>query len=68
MEKMALYRVNATSFDWRPAPSNRDAFKQEYYRMQTDKIPNQYEEGYRNPINYNIIQSPGKKYVEQDGY
>ena len=54
------------SLDWTPAPNEREAFKDEYMRMQTDATK-EYPEGYRNPINFNIKQSPGKKYCVQDG-
>lgn len=66
VEQMILHKVGVTKLDWTPANSDREAFKQEYYRMQTDAT-DIYIEGYRNPINYNLVQSPGKKYVVQDG-
>lgn len=66
--KMTMYQVKLKSFDWTPSPTDREAFKAEYRRMQTDKVPRLYEEGYRNPINYNFRQSPGKKYTIQDGF
>ena len=59
--------VLPTSFDWTPASSDREAFKAEYRRMQRD-ANQRYSEGYLNPINYNVIQSPGKKYIAQDGF
>lgn len=74
IEKMAIYKdehgksITVKSFDWTPATTERDAFKQEYRRMQTDRNLPIYPEGYMNPINYNIIQSPGKLYIEQDGF
>jgi RHS repeat-associated protein len=68
MEKMAKYGTTVVFLDWTPAPSNREAFKQEYRRMQTDRAMPSYPEGYMNPINYNLMQSPGKKYVQEDGY
>ncbi|MGC4040310.1 MAG: DUF6443 domain-containing protein [Flavobacterium sp.] len=65
--RMKFYDKEIIRLDWTPAISSREAFKQEYRRMQTEatKI---YPEGYRNPINQNIIQSPGKKFIEQDGF
>lgn len=41
--------------------------------MQTDATYNletnrNYDEGYQNPVNYNIRQSPGKEYIKQDGF
>lgn len=65
---MTTYKTSLKSFDWVPSISNREAFKDEHRRMQTDKVPGIYSEGYQNPINYNLIQSPGKKYILIDGY
>jgi|GEM_PF-3816896 hypothetical protein len=53
--------------EWEPSINSREAFKAEYRRMQTDAV-NGYSEGYLNPINLNDIQSPGKLYIQQDGY
>jgi hypothetical protein len=61
------FELFVVSFDWTPAPDERQAFKDEYKRMQRDAIPRRYEEGYENPINYNIIQSKGKTYTLIDG-
>lgn len=66
--KMTMNSTTLNSFDWTPSSSHREAFKAEYRRMQTDRVRRRYEEGYMNPINYNMIQSPGKKYIQQDGY
>ncbi|UIR57826.1 DUF6443 domain-containing protein [Sphingobacterium sp. SRCM116780] len=66
--QMTRYQTTVKSFDWTPSPTAREAFKSEYRRMQTDKVINLYDEGYKNPINYNMIQSPGKNYQSQDGY
>jgi len=66
LEKMTLYNVTVKKFDWNPAESTREAFKDEYRRMQTDAT-DVYPEGYANPVNYNIKQSPGKNYILQDG-
>lgn len=73
IEKMAKFNIKVTMFDWTPANSNKEAFKQEYRRMQTDATFNAetqrfYQEGFQNPINYNLIQSPGKNYIDQDGF
>lgn len=65
--QMIRYSVTVKSFDWAPSVTNREAFKDEYRRMQTDKT-NIYPQGYKNPINYNILQSPGYKYMLQDGF
>ncbi len=48
------------STEHKPAPSHRDAFKDEDRRIQQDG-------GSASPSNYNQINSPGKKYREQDG-
>lgn len=70
MIKSALLRsVNGVLpkfFNWTPCANEREAFKAEYRRMQED-ANTIYPEGYQNPINYNIIQSPGKAYILQDG-
>ena len=63
---MALIKVNIEKMDWTPAPNNRQAFKDEHTRMQTDKN-DENPQGYKNPINYNIRQSPGYNYKLQDG-
>ncbi|UFH33307.1 hypothetical protein LNP04_06200 [Chryseobacterium sp. C-71] len=69
----AVYRIGqhqrlATSFEWTPSISERESHKDEYKRMQRDKVLPQYPEGYMNPINYNVIQSWGYLYMKQDGY
>ena len=66
--KMTTANTTVKSFDWTPSGSHREAFKAEYRRMQTERLRRIYEEGDMNPINYNMIQSPGKKYIQQDGY
>jgi hypothetical protein len=63
----AMHTTKPTSFDWTPTANDREAFKNEYKRMQTDAVPGLYPEGVSNPINYNILQSPGKAYCTQDG-
>jgi RHS repeat-associated protein len=55
------------NFEWSPSMNDREAFKAEYVRMQRDRIPVRYEEGKSNPVNYNLINSPGKKYCVADG-
>jgi RHS repeat-associated protein len=60
--------VIPTAIDWTESSSERDAFKDEHTRMQTDANPtSNIPQGYANPINYNIIQSKGYKYKLQDG-
>lgn len=47
--------------DWTPSANDRKAFEDEYSRLSLDG-------SYRNPDNYNRIQSPGrKKYIEDYG-
>jgi len=65
-EKSWEYGKKVLNIDWTPSSSDREGFKDEYRRMQTDSNPD-YEEGYQNPINYNKIQSPGKRYCLEDG-
>src|SRR5690606_36318507 len=71
MIKSALLRstngILPSSFKWTPDVNEREAFKDEYRRMQKDANA-VYPEGYQNPINYNIIQSPGRAYILKDGY
>lgn len=65
--QMGIHQTTVKSFNWSPSATDREAFKAEYRRMQTD-VTRQYPQGYRNPINYNIRQSPGYIYTLQDGY
>ena len=67
-DKMARFQVMTKSFDWSPSISRREGYKAEYRRMQTDAVLPFYPEGWRNPINYNERNSPGKKYILQDGF
>jgi RHS repeat-associated protein len=46
--------------DHAPSSSHREAFKEEQRRLERDGGP-------KNPDNYNKINSPGKKYQEEDG-
>ena len=46
--------------DWTAAPNSREGFKQESERLDSDGGPKSEE-------NHNKIESPGKKYREQDG-
>jgi len=66
--QMGVHQTTVKSFDWTPSISDREAFKAEYNRMQTDQVLPYYPEGYMNPRNYNIRQSPGYLYKLQDGY
>ncbi|MDI1478408.1 hypothetical protein [Polyangium sp. y55x31] len=45
--------------DWRPAPNGKEAFKEEARRLQEHGGP-------ARPDNYNKIESPGKKLLEQE--
>ena len=65
---MTMHHTTVNSFQWTPSVSHREAFKDEYRRMQTDKVLPYIPEGVDNKINYNLIQSPGKKYILIDGY
>ncbi|WP_300691573.1 hypothetical protein [Chryseobacterium sp.] len=44
--KMTFSQTTVKSFDWTPAVSNREAFKEEYRRMQTDKVLPNYPQIY----------------------
>ncbi len=65
-EKATKYDDPLDNTDWTPAKNDRQAFKDEYKRMQTD-ANKQTPEGYKSSDNYNKRQSPGKKYLEEDG-
>jgi RHS repeat-associated protein len=54
------------SVHWTPAETERQAYKDEHTRMQTDKDESN-PQGYTNEVNYNIRQSPGYNYKLQDG-
>lgn len=49
-----------TETDWTPSENERDSFKDEDKRIQGDG-------GVKSDKNYNKIESPGKRYREQDG-
>lgn len=53
------YEVAETDIDWTSADSHREAFKDEHERLEADG-------GKENEDNHNRINSPGKKYEEQD--
>jgi RHS repeat-associated protein len=59
-EKEKEHGCKAASCDWKSAPNNREALKDEAQRIRNDR-------GVQNPGNYNKINSPGEKYLEQDG-
>ena len=59
-------KILVRSMDWTPSISRREGFKAEHTRMQKDKTDD-HSQGYANPINYNIRQSPGYNYKLQDG-
>jgi hypothetical protein len=70
MNKSAAEKAKANndpvkSQDYTKAKNNREAFKQESKRMDTDKVGN--TPGHKNPNNYNKRESPGAKYRKQDG-
>ena len=49
-----------TATDWKPSANSREAFKDEARRIRDDG-------GVENPQNYNRVNSPGAKYLQQDG-
>lgn len=60
MKQSAKYRANKNndiveSMDWTPADNEIDLFIDEYYRLLKDGGPS-------SSTNYNLIESPGKKY------
>ncbi|HRP69371.1 MAG TPA: hypothetical protein PLY93_07560 [Turneriella sp.] len=46
---------------WKPAKNQREAFKDEAKRIRGD------DGGVKSGENYNKINSPGEKYLKQDG-
>jgi len=69
MNKSATDKAKANndpvkSKDFTPAKNDREAFKQESRRMDTDRVGN--TPGHKNPNNYNKRASPGDKYRKQD--
>lgn len=60
-EKENEYGCKASSCDWKQASNDREAFKDEARRIRGD------EGGVKNDNNYNKRNSPGEKYLKQDG-
>ena len=54
------YGDTAVKIDWAPANSSRQAFKDEAIRLKDIQGPGKKT--------YNQINSPGKKYIEEDGF
>ncbi|MBP1165008.1 RHS repeat-associated protein [Chryseobacterium sp. PvR013] len=52
--------------DWTEAKNDREAFKQESERMETDADKDQGTPGHKSENNYNQRRSPGDRYREQD--
>lgn len=67
IQQSVNHKSTVQSMHWLPSVSDREAFKAEYRRMQTDATV-LFPQGYQNPINFNIRQSPGYLYILQDGY
>lgn len=63
-DKSKTYNGNVKSKDFTKAKNDREAFKQESRRIDTDKVGN--TPGHKNPNNYNKRASPGEKYRKQD--
>lgn len=59
-EKATEYGDPVVEQDFKPAADRREAFKDEARRIREDG-------GVENPENYNKINSPGEKYLKQDG-
>lgn len=64
-EKAKKYNDPVKDTDWTPSANEREAFKDESRRLDTDKVGK--TPGHRNPNNYNNRDSPGTKYRKQDG-
>lgn len=54
-------QISHTASDWKPASSSREAFKAEARRIDADSG------GVGSAANRNRINSPGRKYIHQDG-
>lgn len=63
-DKSKTYNDPVKSKDFTKAKNDREAFKQESRRIDTDKVGN--TPGHKNPNNYNKRASPGEKYRKQD--
>jgi len=50
--------------DWKSSNSDREAFKDESKRIESDKVGD--TPGHKNPKNYNNIRSPGDTYRKKD--
>lgn len=57
-QKSKMYNDKVVSKIWEPADSDIDAFIDEYIKLKEHG-------GSKSDSNYNIIESPGKKYYEQ---
>ena len=63
-----IYGDMPVDIDWTPSPNHREAFKDEYKRIQDDGGPSFYKSGNRRK-NYNKIQSPGRLfYIIDNGH
>ena len=58
--------VAPVGISWSSSHSEKDSFKDEHTRMQKDKTKD-YPQGYKNPKNYNVKQSPGYLLKKADG-
>ncbi|MCT2561806.1 DUF6443 domain-containing protein [Chryseobacterium herbae] len=65
-EKAAKHDDPHESTDWTPAENDREAFKQESERMETDADKDKGTPGHKSENNYNKRRSPGDKYREED--
>lgn len=63
-DKAKAYNDPVKSKDFTKAKNDREAFKQESRRIDTDRVGN--TPGHKNPNNYNKRASPGDKYRRQD--
>lgn len=59
-EKANRYNDPVAKTDWKPAKNNRETFKDEARRIRQD------DGGVKSNQNYNIRNSPGEKYLQQD--
>lgn len=57
-EKSKRYSDPTTKKDWTPSSSEKETFIDEAKRIRSDG-------GVKNPNNYNVINSPGEKYLRQ---
>ncbi|NJS37301.1 MAG: hypothetical protein HC765_14315 [Brachymonas sp.] len=60
-EKMKDFGLNLDFIDWTPAKNDKDSFKDEHRRMQSDESSPGKGDGHKSSNNLNKRASPGRK-------